>query len=142
MPLKFWDEAFLTATYLINMLPSKTIDNDTPMEHLLKKHLTMHLFMFLGAPAGPIFDHTTNTNLPTDQNNVYFLAIVTCTKGSNVLILNLVEFISLEMLSLMKVCFPSPNFIPMLVLFSAERFYSFRSIFKIHPFHLMRGKTL
>jgi histone deacetylase 1/2 len=37
MPLKFWDEAFLTATYLINMLPSKTIDNDTPMERLLKK---------------------------------------------------------------------------------------------------------
>ena len=22
MPLKFWDEAFLTATYLINLLPS------------------------------------------------------------------------------------------------------------------------
>jgi hypothetical protein len=37
MPLKFWDEAFLTATHLINMLPSKTIDNDTPMERLLKK---------------------------------------------------------------------------------------------------------
>jgi histone deacetylase 1/2 len=30
MPLKFWDEAFLTATYLINMLPSKVINNDTP----------------------------------------------------------------------------------------------------------------
>jgi hypothetical protein len=26
MPLKFWDEAFLTATYLINMLPSKGIN--------------------------------------------------------------------------------------------------------------------
>jgi histone deacetylase 1/2 len=37
IPLKFWDEAFLTAAHLINMLPSKTIDNDTPMERLLKK---------------------------------------------------------------------------------------------------------
>jgi histone deacetylase 1/2 len=35
MPLKFWDEAFLTATYLINMLPSKTINNETPVHRLL-----------------------------------------------------------------------------------------------------------
>jgi hypothetical protein len=35
MPLKFWDEAFLTATYLINMLPSKVINNDTPFHRLL-----------------------------------------------------------------------------------------------------------
>jgi histone deacetylase 1/2 len=35
MPLKFWDEAFLTATYLINMLPSKVINNDTPVHRLL-----------------------------------------------------------------------------------------------------------
>jgi histone deacetylase 1/2 len=35
MPLKFWDEAFLTATFLINLLPSKVIDFDTPTERLL-----------------------------------------------------------------------------------------------------------
>jgi hypothetical protein len=35
MLLKFWDEAFLTATYLINMLPSKVIHNDTHVHHLL-----------------------------------------------------------------------------------------------------------
>lgn len=34
MPLKFWDEAFLTATYLINRLPSKIIDFSTPLERL------------------------------------------------------------------------------------------------------------
>jgi hypothetical protein len=37
MPLKFWDEPFLTATHLINILPSKVIDHETPMEHLLRK---------------------------------------------------------------------------------------------------------
>jgi histone deacetylase 1/2 len=26
MPLKYWDEAFLTATFLINLLPSKVIE--------------------------------------------------------------------------------------------------------------------
>jgi len=35
MPLKFWDEAFLTAVFLINRLPSKVIQNSTPFERLL-----------------------------------------------------------------------------------------------------------
>jgi histone deacetylase 1/2 len=35
MPLKYWDEAFLTATFLINLLPSKVINHDTPVERLL-----------------------------------------------------------------------------------------------------------
>jgi len=34
MPLKFWDEALITATYLINRLPSKVINNETPLERL------------------------------------------------------------------------------------------------------------
>jgi histone deacetylase 1/2 len=38
MPLKFWDEAFQTATHLINMLPSKVIKNVTPMERLLSSN--------------------------------------------------------------------------------------------------------
>lgn len=37
MPLKFWDQAFLTATYLINMLPSKILNFDTPTERLLQE---------------------------------------------------------------------------------------------------------
>ena len=35
MPLKYWDEAFLTATFLINFLPSKVIDFESPIERLL-----------------------------------------------------------------------------------------------------------
>lgn len=37
IPLKFWDEAFLTAVFLINRLPSKVIDNQTPFERLFQK---------------------------------------------------------------------------------------------------------
>jgi histone deacetylase 1/2 len=37
MPLKFWDEAFLTATYLINMLPSSVINQEIPMTRLLQE---------------------------------------------------------------------------------------------------------
>lgn len=32
MPLKFWDEAFLTAAYLINLLPSRILNFTTPVE--------------------------------------------------------------------------------------------------------------
>jgi hypothetical protein len=35
MPLKYWDQAFLTATHLINRLPSKRIAYDTPLHRLL-----------------------------------------------------------------------------------------------------------
>src|SRR4051812_11335930 len=34
MPLKFWDEAYLTAVRLINILPSRVIKNEAPTERL------------------------------------------------------------------------------------------------------------
>jgi hypothetical protein len=37
MPLKFWDEAFLIATFLINLLPSKVINFDNPAQRLLRE---------------------------------------------------------------------------------------------------------
>lgn len=37
MPLKYWDEAFITATYLINHPPSRVIGNSTPLERLYKR---------------------------------------------------------------------------------------------------------
>jgi hypothetical protein len=35
MPLKYWDEAFLTTVYLINHTPSKLLSYDTPLHKLL-----------------------------------------------------------------------------------------------------------
>jgi hypothetical protein len=37
MPLKFWDEAYLTAVFLINHLPSRVINMETPLECLLHR---------------------------------------------------------------------------------------------------------
>jgi len=36
MPLKFWDEAFLTVVFLINRLPSKTINHEPPLVAFIK----------------------------------------------------------------------------------------------------------
>jgi histone deacetylase 1/2 len=38
MPLNFRDEAFITATFLINLLPSKVLNFENPTERLL--HVT------------------------------------------------------------------------------------------------------
>jgi hypothetical protein len=35
MPLKYWDEVFLTVTYLINRTPTKLLHYDTPLHTLL-----------------------------------------------------------------------------------------------------------
>jgi len=37
MPLKFWDEAFLTATYLINRTPSRVLNFDIPLDSSLSR---------------------------------------------------------------------------------------------------------
>jgi hypothetical protein len=37
MPLKYWDEAFLAATYLINRIPTKILDFSSPLELLFKE---------------------------------------------------------------------------------------------------------
>jgi hypothetical protein len=37
MPLKYWDEAFITATYLINRMPSHVIYGDTPFYRVFKE---------------------------------------------------------------------------------------------------------
>jgi hypothetical protein len=35
MPLKYWNEAFLAGTYLINHTPTKLLNFDTPLHMLL-----------------------------------------------------------------------------------------------------------
>jgi hypothetical protein len=53
MPLKFWDEAFLTATCLINMLSSIVIDFATPVEKLLQTKPNYDSLRIFGCACWP-----------------------------------------------------------------------------------------
>jgi transposase InsO family protein len=53
MPLKFWDEAFLTAVFLINRLPSKAINNETPFFRIHNKHPDYSFLKTFGCACWP-----------------------------------------------------------------------------------------
>ena len=83
MPLKFWDEAFLTATYFINLLPSKVINFETPITRLFGISPDYKSLRYLGVLVGPTLDHIIHASSHFVQRNVCFLGIVPFTKELN-----------------------------------------------------------
>jgi hypothetical protein len=53
MPLKYWDEAFLAAAYLINRTPTKLLSHDTPLHHLLGATPDYSSFCVFGCACWP-----------------------------------------------------------------------------------------
>ena len=53
VPIKFWDEAFLTATYLINRLPTRVLDNLCPLERLFKTPPNYSMLRIFGCACWP-----------------------------------------------------------------------------------------
>jgi hypothetical protein len=106
MPLKFWDDSFTTALYLINRTPARSLVMRHPWNVFFGSNQTIYPFASLDAPAGPIFTRIIATNFSLDPNSVSFLGIVISTRDLSVLTYLKGESISLEMLYLMKVSFP------------------------------------
>jgi hypothetical protein len=82
MPLKFKDEV-LEAKYLINMLPSEVINNDTHVHCLLALDLIILSCVFLVAHVDPICAQTTKANSISALRNAFFLDIVLAIKVLN-----------------------------------------------------------
>jgi hypothetical protein len=53
MPLKFWDEAFLTATFLINLLPTKVLNLECPSDKLLHVKPNYNSLRIFGCACWP-----------------------------------------------------------------------------------------
>lgn len=52
-PLKFWDEAFLTATFLINRLPTRVLDNLSPIARLFNTPPDYSMLKIFGCACWP-----------------------------------------------------------------------------------------
>jgi hypothetical protein len=53
MPLKYWDETFLAATYLINRMPTKLLSSDMPLHTLLHTNPNYSNFWVFGCACWP-----------------------------------------------------------------------------------------
>jgi len=81
MPLKFWDQAFLTATYLINILPSKVINYHTPVELLLKEKPEYTSLRVFGCACWPNLRPYNNRKLAFRSTRCVFLGYSSLHKG-------------------------------------------------------------
>jgi histone deacetylase 1/2 len=80
MPLKYWDEAFLTATFPINLLPSKVIDSDTPVERLLHVAPNYDALRTFGCACWPNLRPYNTRKLDFRSKRCVFFVIVLFTK--------------------------------------------------------------
>jgi hypothetical protein len=81
MPLKFWDEAFLTTTYLINRLPSKTINFDTPYGRLFHTKPTYSSLRVFGCACWPNLRPYNSHKLAFRSTQCVFLGYSSRHKG-------------------------------------------------------------
>jgi hypothetical protein len=83
MPLKFWDEAFLTVVFLINILPSKVINFETPAQRLLKETPDYTSLRTFGCACWPNLRPYNNRKLSFHSTQWFSLAIANFTKVLN-----------------------------------------------------------
>jgi hypothetical protein len=81
MPLKFWDEAFLTTVYLINRLPSQVINNETPFARLFGQELDYSLLHTFGYACWPNLHPYNSRKLQFHSKQCVFLGHSNLHKG-------------------------------------------------------------
>jgi histone deacetylase 1/2 len=116
MPLKFWDEAFLTATFLINILPTKVLDLKSPTECLLNVTPNYDARRTFGCACWPNLRPSNKRKLAFRSTRCVFIGYNPLHKGVKCLMFPLVEFMSPEMLFSMRMFSPLLHFILMSVL--------------------------
>jgi hypothetical protein len=81
MPLKYWDDAFLTGVYLINRLPRKVLGYETPLECLFKQTLDYKSLRVFGYAYWPNLHRYNNQKLLFCSQRCVFLGFSTFHKG-------------------------------------------------------------
>src|SRR4051812_9544025 len=81
MPLKFWDEAFLTAVYLINRTPSRVIKNQSPLERLFGTKPNYTFLRIFGCAVWPNLSPFNKHKLEFRSKQCVFLGYSSLHKG-------------------------------------------------------------
>jgi hypothetical protein len=113
MPLKYWDEAFLTATYLINRLPSRVIQGDTPYYRVFKETPNYGFLRTFGCACWSNLWPYNSHKLQFHSKQCIFLGYSTLHKGYKCLDLSSGRIYTSEMLFLMNKFFPFLIFVLM-----------------------------
>jgi hypothetical protein len=81
MPLKFWDETFIAATFLINRTPSKVISYATPLERLYKVQPNYSALRIFGCGYWPNLRPYNQRKLQFRSKECIFLGYSNLHKG-------------------------------------------------------------
>ena len=81
MPLRFWDEAVITACFLINRLPSRTIQNTTPLNRLFNTSPDYSFLRTFGCACWPCLRRYNNNKLQFRSKRCVFLGYSPLHKG-------------------------------------------------------------
>ena len=81
MPLSYWDEAFNTACFLINRLPSLTIQQDTPVHKLFGKNPDYTMLKVFGCACWPNLRPYNTKKLSFRTTRCVFLGYSSSHKG-------------------------------------------------------------
>jgi histone deacetylase 1/2 len=94
MPLKFWDEAFLTTTYLINRTPNRVLNFSTPLQKLEGGNPNYSFLRVFGCACWSNLRPYNKHKIQFRSKECTFLGYSTMHKGTSVFILKLVVFTS------------------------------------------------
>jgi histone deacetylase 1/2 len=81
VPFRFWSDAFTTACFLINRLPSRVIDMKTPLERLLGELPDYMFFRVFGCACWPYLRPYNNRKLEFRSKKCVFLGYSSLHKG-------------------------------------------------------------
>jgi hypothetical protein len=81
MPLKFWDDAFQTAAFLINRLPTLVLNHDSPIEKLFDTKPTYSFLWTFGCACLPHLRPYNSHKLSFRSKQCVFLGYNTQHKG-------------------------------------------------------------
>jgi histone deacetylase 1/2 len=81
LPVRFWDEAFLTACYLINRMPSQVLQNSTPITRLLNIQPDYSFLRTFGCACWPSLHKYNSHKLDFRSKLCVFLGYSSMHKG-------------------------------------------------------------